>query len=597
MQFSRLAHYLENLEKTSSRLEITDFLAKLFTKSSPSELDKICYLLLGKLAPKYVGWEFFLAEKMMVRAIAQATNQKVDEVSKDYKNSGDLGETIYKYKIKQLKTDGFNQKNSRLSVNDVYDQLQLISFESGQGSQERKLTRMANLLREIDALSAKYIVRIPVKKLRLGFSDMTILDALSWMKTGDKSLRPELERAFNVLADIGRIARIFGEKGIKGIKKIEPEVGVPIRAAKATPLSSPEEILAKMNGKTALEPKYDGFRVQIHMDKFKTQKPNSKSQNLNLFEKLEGKPKEIFVKIFSRNLDDMTNMFPEIVSAVQKLPVDSVILDGEAIAVDLVTGKFLPFQQTVKRKRKHGIDKKAQEIPLKVFIFDCLYFNGQPFLSRPFIKRRRILQKLLAKKKKTLLLTQQKQIASVKGFKQFFQETVTEGLEGLMAKKLDAGYQAGARNFVWIKYKAGMQSELADTVDCVVMGYYKGRGKRNKFGIGAFLVGVLNSKNNFMSVSKIGTGLTDKQWREMRSRCQKLKVKAKPIEFKVDKNLKPDIWCRPRLVVEIEADTITRSPIHTAGLALRFPRLKRFRDDKEAVEATTAKELARLAKV
>jgi DNA ligase-1 len=223
--------------------------------------------------------------------------------------------------------------------------------------------------------------------------------------------------------------------------------------------------------------------------------------------------------------------------------------------------------------------------------------DGQSLLALPFTKRREKLVGLMAGHTDGLVVTEQRLVTQPQAFNDYFQKMVTEGLEGLMAKKPDAAYQAGARNFVWIKYKVGMQSELADTVDCVLLGYYRGRGKRNKFGIGAFLVGIPDGKGKFLSVSKIGTGLTDAQWREMYKRCQKSKVKSqkKPNEYEVHKNLYPDVWCEPRLVVEIEADTITRSPIHTAGLALRFPRLKRFRDDKEPNQATSLKYLKRLA--
>jgi len=421
------------------------------------------------------------------------------------------------------------------------------------------------------------------------------------MEKGDKSLRGKLEKAFNVSADIGRIAQVFKTKGIKGIEKIEPEVGVPIRVAKAIALNDPKEILEKMNGKTVLEPKIDGFRVQIHIDKLKVPAPvatgaTAGKQSLSLFEGFENKP-QYFVRIFSRNLDNTTYMFPEVVSAAEKLKVKSAILDGEAIAIDLKTGKFLPFQETVQRKRKHNVAQKAKEIPLKVFVFDLLYLNGESLLAKPFRERRAALEKLLGKSKNgSLLLTEEQIVTEATAFGSFFKQMVKGGLEGLMAKKLDAPYQAGNRNFVWIKYKVGMQSELADTIDCVVMGYYRGRGKRNKFGIGAFLVGVPDGKGRILSVSKVGTGLADEQWREMHKRGKKLKVKEKPGEYQVDKNLYPDIWCRPQLVVEIEADTVTRSPIHTAGLALRFPRLKRFRDDKPVEAATNLDELKQMAK-
>jgi len=624
MQFKEFSQYLNKLEKTPLRNKMTEILAELFKKCSGEEIDKACYLSLGRLAPKYEGIEFNMGEKLVIRAIAISVGKTAVEVTGAYKETGDLGETALK--LQNSKTQKL--KNSKLSIIEVYGRLREIAEDAGGGSVERKINEMAELLKGLDYLSVKYIVRIPVNKLRLGFSDMTILDALSWMKTGDKSLRPELERAFNVLADIGRIAAIFKNKGLKGIKRIRSEAGVPIRAALAERLRDPAKILEKMGGECAPEPKYDGVRCQIHIDKTKRLQLIKKT-NLNLFKNR----KQFFVRVFSRNLDNTTNMFPDIVKATQKLKVKSAILDGEAIAFNPKTGKFLPFQETVQRKRKHGIGEKAKEIPLKVFVFDLLYLNGKSLLDKPFRERRRELERLLDRKKATLralnltesteniLLTRQKIVTKTKEFDQFFKEVVGEELEGLMAKKLDAIYQAGGRNFNWVKYKAGMKSELADTIDCVVLGYYRGKGRRSAFGIGAFLVGVilplgkkLKIKNEklkitiqnlklekefaFLTISKIGTGLTDKQWKKMFKKAESLKLKtqSRPKEYIVDKNLYPDVWCRPELVVEIEADTITKSPIHTAGLALRFPRLKRFREDKKAEEATSLVELKELNK-
>jgi len=584
MLFSELAKYLEKLEKTSSRLEITGILADLFKKASAEEIDKVCYLCLGELAPKYIGLELNLAEKMMLKVISQVSGESLEQTVKDFKKTGDLGEVILAKKGKG--------GQSKLTVSQVYERLVNIAGESGTGSQERKIKGMVGLIQELDGLSAKYVARIPVKKLRLGFSDLTVLDALSWMKTKDKSLRKELEEAFNVWADIGKIARLFKNKGLKGVRAVSPAAGVPIRVAKAVALKKPKEILEKMGGRTALEPKLDGFRVQIHLDRSQRFKL-VEEQNLSLF-----KENKHLVRIFSRNLDNMTHMFPEVVKTVQKLKIKSAILDGEAIAVNPRTGRFLPFQETVQRKRKHKVAEKAKEIPLKVFIFDLLYLNGRSLLKKPFSQRRRFLEELLKKGKgENLVLNKQRVVDKPEDFDDFFKEVVEEGLEGLVAKKLEATYQAGARNFVWIKYKAGMKSELADTIDCVVIGYYRGKGKRNQFGIGAFLVGVPDKKGRILTVSKVGTGLTDVQWREMNKRGEKLETAKMPKEYRIAKNLRPDVWCRPQLVVEIEADTITRSPIHTAGLALRFPRLKRFRDDKKVSQATSLKQLKLAAKI
>ncbi len=584
MIFKQLSEYLAKLEKTASRLKMTNLLAQVFKDSSASEIDKVCYLCLGILAPKYEGLEFNLAEKMMIRVLAQASGVKEGKVRRVYKEVGDLGGTAGKL-------FGRRRGKKELNVEQVYKKLVEIAKDSGEGSVERKVNKMAELLGEVDKLSVRFLARIPVGRLRLGFSEMTVLDALSWMKVGDKSLRGELERAFNVLADIGKVAQVFKSKGLGGVRKIKSEVGVPIRTAKAERLPKAQKILEKMEGGCAIEPKMDGFRVQVHIDKGRKLELLGET-NLGLFED----KKKYFVRIFSRNLDNTTYMFPDIVEAAQKLRVKSAILDGEAIAYNLKTGKFLPFQETVQRKRKHGVGKKAREIPLKVFVFDLLYLDGKTLISRPFEERRKMLEKVLRESRgeeKGILLTEQKKVTEPQEFDKFFGEMVSEGLEGLVAKKLDAVYQAGARNYNWVKYKRAMKGELTDTVDCVVMGYYKGRGKRASFGIGAFLVGVVG-KDEFLTTSKIGTGLTDAQWREMFKRCGKLRVGKKPKEYKVNKNLAPDVWCRPELVVEIEADEITRSPIHKAGLALRFPRLKRFRDDKKPSQATKVGELYKL---
>jgi DNA ligase-1 len=591
MKFQKLAEYFAELEKTSSRLKITEILASLLREASPEEVAKICYLSLGQLAPLYAGVEFNLAEKLMIKVLAKAFGQKEEKIRQEFKASGDLGETTYNLKLKIL-----NLKFKELTVGEVYERLLEIAKESGEGSVERKIEKMAALINELDPLSAKYVVRIPLGRLRLGFSELTILDALSWMLVGDKSKREEIEAAYNVRADVGEIAKnlksqtrlpdgqvsnvkssglnlkkIFEELG-----KIKPQVGIPIMPALCQRLPTPEEMIKKM-GLVAAEPKFDGTRLQVHF-----RRPD-------------------LVAIFTRNLENVTGMFPDIVEGVKKeVKAKEAILDGEAIGFDPKTGKFLPFQETIKRKRKYEIDQKAKEIPLKYFVFDILYKDGKSLLNLPLGKRRKILEETLPPKNERIVLTPQIITQSADELRRFYEEQITKGLEGAVVKKWQAVYEPGRRGYTWVKYKAEKKGKrggrLADTLDCVVMGYYKGKGKRAAFGIGAFLVGVRESENSdrFLTISKIGTGLTDEQWKELKVKSEKLKVKSQPKEYKVDKNLIPDVWCQPQLVVEIEADNITISPVHTAGLALRFPRLLRFREDKSPTEATTLEEAKRL---
>jgi len=164
-----------------------------------------------------------------------------------------------------------------------------------------------------------------------------------------------------------------------------------------------------------------------------------------------------------------------------------------------------------------------------------------------------------------------------------------------VVKQWQGGYLPGRQGWNWVKIKEseGTKGKLTDTLDLVVMGYYRGRGKRVSFGMGAFLVG-LRKNGRFVTLAKVGTGLTDDQFKEMINRLEKLIVVEKPKEYEVDKGLRADVWVEPSLVVEIAADEITKSPAHSAGWALRFPRLVRFRDDKNVNGATTMKEIDRI---
>lgn len=579
MLFSKLSEYIQKLENTASRNEITRILSELFRELRPAEIDKVCYLFSGRIAPAYEGIEFQLAEKMMIRAVALSFDASVEKVTADFKKVGDLGDVAEE--ISRHATRG----SSRLNIEDVFRNLKEIALESGKDSQERKLSKMAELLKNLNSLSIKYVTRIPIGKLRLGFSDMTILDALSVMEKKDKSARKEIEAVFNVTADIGRVARRVKESGLSKLSDVSAEPGIPIRGSLAERVGTADAVSEKMNGNFAVEPKLDGFRSQIHVWTEKGQKK---------------------ARLFSRNLENVTHMFPEIIEAVKKLNVKSAIFDSEAIAYNPQTGKFYSFQETVSRKRKHGIEKASKDLPLKAFIFDILYFNGETLLDKPFFERRKILEKVLAKNSPILNLIEQTNVQTGEQLRKLADKYLGEGLEGAMAKKLDVAYQAGGRGFHWIKFKRYTEttkndSNISDTVDCVLMGAYAGRGKRAKFGVGGFLIGVVEN-DNYYTLTNLGTGLTDEQFREMYKLVQDVIVDKQPANYVVDKLVVPDIWVKPQIVLEILADEITPSPRHTAGrnektgkgYSLRFPRLIRIRKDKNPEQATSVKEIARL---
>ena len=238
MTFKKLATYFSQLEKTSSRLRITEILADLLKQADQNETDKVCYLSLGRLGPLYAGIEFNLAEKMMLRVISQAYGISEEKAKKEYKKIGDLGEVAAKFDKRE--------KPKPLTVNQIYERLEQIAQDSGEGSVERKISNLAGLLDDLDAESSKYIVRIPLGRLRLGFSDLTVLDALSWMVVGDKSKRQEIEEAYNNRADVGQIAQIIKSKGLRGLRSLKVQLGVPIMPALCQRLPTAEEMVEKL---------------------------------------------------------------------------------------------------------------------------------------------------------------------------------------------------------------------------------------------------------------------------------------------------------------------------------------------------------------
>lgn len=592
MQFSDFSHHLLELEGTSSRLEMTRILAELFKKLKGKEIEQVSYLLEGQLVPQYLSLEFQLSIKMVLRALVRI-EAKQDEsggepinlfgeadaseleatIQKRYKKLGDVGllaaEILEKNKAKDI------------SISQVYEELVTIAQENGEGSQERKLAQLVGLLQKLDGSSAKFVSRIIVGRLRLGFSTMTMLDALSWTQTGTKEETTLLEEAFQRKADLGKLANTYleastKEQRLKALATYQTEEGVPIVPQLCQRLNSPEEVIEKMS-EVIVEPKYDGLRVQIHVDaSIKSSKPE--------------------IRAFTRNLENVSQMFPEL----QQLPkyfnqAKSVILDAEAIGFDPSTGKLALFQTTMTRKRKHEIEETANAIPLKFFIFDVIAIDGKSLINEKLRVRKDLLAKLI-KDNETFLPTDFIVTSDPKELQTYHEEKLAEGLEGVVIKQVNAPYQSGRKNWYWVKMKekAGTQGKLTDTLDTVVMGYYFGRGKRTAFGIGAFLVGVLDAENKLKTIAKIGTGLSDEQFKELKERADTLVVKEKPAEYEVAKALIPDVWITPNIVTEVAADELTVSPNHSAGYALRFPRLIRFRTDKGWENATTMTEVEQM---
>jgi DNA ligase-1 len=580
MKFKELSEAFEVIEKESSRTQMTVLLADLFKRVTAGESVIVSYFSLGSLYASHVSTQFNIAEKSLLKVIARLQHTTIKQVKAELDIVGDCGLLVA--------NGGWLLSEERfLTITEVHNALIKMHNIVGIGSQEVKEELIEQLLRLLDPLSAKFVVRIILGKLRMGFSDMTLLDAFSWMLSGDKSLRELLENAYNICADIGMIIRSIKECGIDGIKHMKIIPGIPIRPAAAERMNDAESIFEKLENCVA-QPKLDGFRLQVHLD-------NSCP--------------EVVVRFFSRNLQDMSPMFPDLAQAVKVLPVNSVIIEGEAISYDIETGCFLPFQETVKRKRKHGIDKVMQDFPLRLYFFDILYLDGKSLLNETHSRRRALMLELFGDKtvsrQQVVMPIQEEKIKNVQHLKEYFEQNISIGLEGLVVKRIDATYQAGKRNFNWIKLKREETGSLEDTVDCVVLGYYFGHGKRASFGIGALLVGVYNRDNDrFQSIAKIGTGMTDGEWRAQKKECDELRVAHRPSTVECAKELYPDVWVHPKIVCMIRADEITLSPLHVAGktsagmgYALRFPRFMGYRPDKDATSATTVDEIISLYKL
>ncbi len=542
---------------------MTEILVVLLKELKSEEIKQGLYLALGSLRPLYESLEFNLAEKQLQKSLARAYKATDIQVKQLYKQLGDLGNVAQKLASKS---------GQKLSLLTTYSRLEAIAADQGEGSQERKIQHLADLLSVVDPLSAKYISRIVLGRLRLGFSDKTVLDALSVLESGNKGIKKKLELAYQLKPDIGELVREVKARGLKSALEIKVTLGIPLMPMLAARLKSPREMIKKM-GKVAIEPKFDGTRVQIHFQR-------------------QGKTWQ--VKTYTRNLEETSPMFPELKEIGRHLNCNEIVMDTEAVGYNPKTGKILPFQETITRKRKHGIDEAAKSVPLRFYVFDCMYLDGKSLVKDSYEQRRKALAAVV-KKDDLLVVDDYQETDDASQITQLHHDYVKQGLEGIIIKKVNSPYIPGRTGWLWVKMKESEESraKLSDTIDAVVMGYYFGRGKRTQFGLGAFLVGV-NHGDRILTIAKVGTGLSDEQFHELKKRLDNLISAKTPPEYEINKALAPDVLVVPQLVVEIAADEVTKSPVHSAGFALRFPRLIRFRDDKSPSTATTLAEVKRL---
>ncbi|MGC9182301.1 ATP-dependent DNA ligase [Thermogladius sp.] len=588
LPFKVLADTFESLESITARTQMVNILVALLKKTPPEIIDRVVYIIEERLWPDWKGLpELGIAEKSIIRAIAVATGQSDDVVERTAKTLGDLGKAaeslISAVREKQKRATSllsFVTTRKELTVSRVYDTFARIAMAQGEGSKDIKIRLLSGLLAEASPKEARYIVRFAEGKLRLGVGEATLMDALAVAFGGGSFARPIIERAYNLRADLGEVARVVATKGIEELKALKPVVGIPIRPMLAERHNNPKEILEKVGGVGYVEYKYDGERAQVHK-------------------------KGDEVVIFSRRLENITHQYPDVVDYVRRgVKAEEAIVEGEIVAIDPDTGEFKPFQELMHRKRKHDVQSVVKEIPVRVYLFDLLYLNGVDYTIKPLPERRRALEEVV-EKNEGLDIAEYITVKNPVELEKFFMEAISDGAEGVMVKAVhkDSVYQAGTRGWLWVKFKRDYRSEMIDTVDLVVVGAFYGRGRRGgKFG--ALLMAAYNEeKDVFETVCKVGSGFTDEDLNQLPDLLKPHTVDKKPA--RVVSNIEPDVWVVPKLVAEIIGAELTLSPLHTcavgkvradAGISIRFPRFIRWRDDKGPEDATTSNELVEMYK-
>lgn len=575
MRFDELTQFYERLEATTKRLEMRGILVELITAVDPRELPEVLYLSQGLLRPEYEAVELGMAESLATRAVAEVSAVDPVEVTAQRKRSGDLGLTAAELLGRGPPPEG----RTPLHTADLYAGLTAIARASGEGSQEAKVGRLVELLRRCTPAEAKFLVRFVLGTLRLGVRELTILDALTQkFGGGTKEARLRIEAAFNLCSDLGLVAATLAADGLEGLAGIHLVVGRPVRPMLAERATSLADILERMEGRAALEVKYDGLRVQAHI------------------------PETGPVRLYSRRLEELSGQFPELVealpAAIRRRPA---IVEGECVAIDVDSDEIRPFQDISRRRgRKYDLERMREEIPVCLFLFDVLLDGDTPTIDRPFPERRERLATLVQSGER-VRLAKQEVVTDVAQAQAFLDAAIADGGEGVMAKSVadGSGYRAGARGFWWIKYKRDYTQQLGDSIDGVIVGAFYGRGRRGG-RYGALLLAVYDpAADRFESFTKVGSGFDDATLAEIPQRVAALERDEPPNG--VATTLTPDRWIEPKLVIEVRGAELTLSPIHRAGfgairpgagLALRFPRFTGvWRDDKQATDATTSAEL------
>jgi len=537
--FKALAELCEKLGSTTKRLLMIDLVADFLKNLETLEVEPAVSMILGRAFPKWSQQTLEVSWATLSEMIKRITNVDWKVFMDAFGKTGDIGaatKTVFEESRVRRQATLFERA---LTILEVRRSLEAIAETAGSGSREKKERLIEAVFSLASPLEAKYLVKIFVGEMRTGFHEGLMEQAVS--KAFEIPLE-EVQKASMTVGDIGEVATIIKTEGKEGLSQIRFRVFRPVMLMLAQMTDGIEDSLKEHDGKTAFEYKLDGARVQIH--------------------KLGDE-----VRIFSRRLTDVTESLPEIVETVRKnIQANEVIVEGEVIATDK-SGSPVPFQHIMRRfKRVHAIEDMADKIPVKLYLFDILYLNGESLISASYMQRRRIL----AENAGEIPLTKQLVTDKAEEAERFLKESIDAGHEGLMAKKPDSPYTPGIRGKRWLKIKP-----VLEPLDLVIVAAEYGYGRRHEWLSDYYLAARDAETGEFLTVGKTFKGLTDAEMMEMTRRLKELIVKEEPRR----------VFVVPKIVVEVTYNEIQKSPKYECGMALRFARISRIREDKSSEQA------------
>jgi DNA ligase-1 len=516
---------------------VADFLKKL----QPEEMEPAVSMILGRPFPKWNQRVLEVSWATLSPLIKRLTNVDWKNFREAFSKTGDIGDAtkiVFEASKIRRQVTLFERPLTVLEVRHTFEN---IAETGGYGSRERKERLVETLLGEVTPLEAKYIVKILIGEMRTGFHEGLMELAVS--KAFGMPLET-VQTASMLTGDIGEVASIAKTRGREGILKLQFRVFRPIKPMMAQMAEDVNEALTEASGALAFEYKLDGARIQIH-------KSNSD------------------VRVFSRRLTDVTESLPEVVQLVKdEVKAQQAILDGEVIAVGEEKTPLL-FQHVMRRfRRVHEIEEMTKQIPIELQLFDVIYLNGQSLINLPYIERRKKLTEIVGH----IPLTNQIITKDPNEAEQFLKEALNKGHEGLVAKKLDSPYMPGIRGKRWFKIKRTLES-----LDLVIVAAEWGYGRRHNWLSDYYLAARDAETGQLMIVGKTFKGLTDQEIIDMTRRLKELTIREEPHRVVV----------APKIVVEVAYNEVQKSPKYECGMALRFARITRIRDDKTPEEADT----------